>query len=121
MFKQPERLQGKNYLFDSDIWSLGIVIEECALGYFPNPNRKMTNIQDLPTYWELALYYDTNKKYEINIEGISSELLEIISRCIQKCPSKRPRVSELLSLPYFKNIDEIEGRDDIKNWLESKI
>ena len=32
---QPERINGGAYGFDSDIWSLGLVILECAVGRFP--------------------------------------------------------------------------------------
>lgn len=31
----PERLRGEPYYADTDIWSLGLVILECALGKFP--------------------------------------------------------------------------------------
>ncbi len=31
----PERLWGEPYYADTDIWSLGLIILECALGHFP--------------------------------------------------------------------------------------
>jgi mitogen-activated protein kinase kinase 1 len=31
----PERLKGEEYSYDSDIWSFGLTIAECALGEFP--------------------------------------------------------------------------------------
>ena len=34
-FFQPERISGGAYGFDSDIWSLGLVILELAIGRFP--------------------------------------------------------------------------------------
>lgn len=33
----PERLKGEAYYKDTDIWSLGLVILECALNRFPFP------------------------------------------------------------------------------------
>ena len=32
---QPERVLGGTYGFDSDIWSLGLTLLECALGQYP--------------------------------------------------------------------------------------
>lgn len=32
---QPERISGGSYDYKSDIWSLGLVILECAIGRFP--------------------------------------------------------------------------------------
>lgn len=32
---QPERISGSTYDYKSDIWSLGLVILECAIGRFP--------------------------------------------------------------------------------------
>lgn len=31
----PERLRGEAYYADTDIWSLGLILLECALGKFP--------------------------------------------------------------------------------------
>jgi mitogen-activated protein kinase kinase 1 len=32
---QPERISGNKYGYESDIWSLGLTLLECALGRFP--------------------------------------------------------------------------------------
>jgi len=32
---QPERISGGAYDYKSDIWSLGLVLLECATGHFP--------------------------------------------------------------------------------------
>jgi serine/threonine protein kinase len=34
-FMSPERIQGHPHSFDSDLWSLGLVLAEMTLGYFP--------------------------------------------------------------------------------------
>lgn len=35
MYMSPERVSGRTHGYDSDVWSLGLVILECALGHFP--------------------------------------------------------------------------------------
>ena len=36
-YMSPERIRGDKYSFDSDIWSLGLTLVECAIGRFPYP------------------------------------------------------------------------------------
>ncbi|KYQ99948.1 MAP kinase kinase [Tieghemostelium lacteum] len=42
-YMSPERISGRSYAFDSDIWSLGLTILECALGRFPYGNPLIEN------------------------------------------------------------------------------
>lgn len=34
-YMSPERIQGHSHSFDSDIWSFGLTLMECAIGFFP--------------------------------------------------------------------------------------
>jgi mitogen-activated protein kinase kinase 1 len=43
---QPERFEGNEYLPNSDLWSVGLTILECAIGYFPY-NKDEQKLQ----YW----------------------------------------------------------------------
>jgi serine/threonine protein kinase len=36
-YMSPERIKGDSYSFDSDLWSMGLTLLECALGRFPYP------------------------------------------------------------------------------------
>lgn len=36
-YMSPERIKGEQYSYDSDIWSLGLTLVECALGRYPYP------------------------------------------------------------------------------------
>lgn len=36
-YMSPERISGEAYAFDSDVWSLGLALLECATGRFPYP------------------------------------------------------------------------------------
>jgi serine/threonine protein kinase len=36
-YMSPERVQSKKYSYPADIWSLGLVLMECATGKFPYP------------------------------------------------------------------------------------
>ena len=35
MYMAPERILGEKYQADSDLWSLGLTLYQCAMGQFP--------------------------------------------------------------------------------------
>ena len=39
-YMSPERMEGENYSFTGDIWSLGIIIVEMMSGVYPYPETK---------------------------------------------------------------------------------
>ena len=50
-YMSPERFRGDNYTADTDLWSLGLTIIECAWGRYPYPEEgtKKENFG----FWEL--------------------------------------------------------------------
>ena len=50
----PIHAQGDSYSFDSDLWSLGLTMVECALGRFPYPPPSDAGVQ--LGFWELLEY-----------------------------------------------------------------
>ena len=54
-YMSPERLQGLPYQLDTDLWSLGIMLLECAIGRFPYPDPDDTSVKELG-FWELMQY-----------------------------------------------------------------
>lgn len=51
----PERLRGEAYSADTDIWSLGLTLLECAWGKFPYPYPYQQE-QKILGFWELMEY-----------------------------------------------------------------
>lgn len=90
----PEVIIGKEYSFPVDIWSLGVICYELAIGKPP--------------------YYDTPPMraiYKIVADGIpeikqkerfSPEFHDFLAKCLSKYPSKRPSAAELLEHPFLK-------------------
>ena len=57
LYMSPERLKTDDYGFDSDIWSLGLSIAECAIGKFPyslkrNDRKKKFN----KNFFKISIY-----------------------------------------------------------------
>ena len=77
-----------------DIWSLGMLMLELATGrgYFDgkNPSQITKILRDMETG-------------PIDLEGIeiNERLKDLISKCLQKDPSKRPNTAQILLHPYF--------------------
>ncbi|KAK3219180.1 hypothetical protein Dsin_013150 [Dipteronia sinensis] len=46
-----ERIRGSTYDYNSDIWSLGMVVFDCAIGRFPY--MKSEDQQSWPSFYEL--------------------------------------------------------------------
>jgi mitogen-activated protein kinase kinase 1 len=85
----PERMIGKEYSFDSDIWSLGLIVFELATGIFPYQQFVNTPILLINTILKdppPSLDDDPN---------FSSELKDFINRCLQKEPKDRDTAAEL--------------------------
>lgn len=51
-------MKGESYFSDTDIWSLGLVLMECALGKFPYPYENDPDVKDAKElgFWELMKY-----------------------------------------------------------------
>eukprot|EP01017_Pseudomicrothorax_dubius_P038418 TRINITY_DN5753_c0_g1_i3.p1 TRINITY_DN5753_c0_g1~~TRINITY_DN5753_c0_g1_i3.p1 ORF type:complete len:149 (-),score=18.84 TRINITY_DN5753_c0_g1_i3:97-543(-) len=108
IYRSPERINCENYTYSSDIWSLGIIIIELAIGKFPYDQRK--------TYIEMIQEILNSKEPTLpNPELFSPELTDFLSRCLQKDHTKRWSATDLLKHPWFERfrLDEI----DLSEWI----
>lgn len=76
-YMSPERFLGKEYSFDSDLWSLGLVIYEMATGKFPYDFSNVF-IEHLN-----KILKDPEPRFPTN--GVFSvELQDFLTKCLQK-------------------------------------
>ncbi|XP_028555672.1 mitogen-activated protein kinase kinase 6 isoform X2 [Dendrobium catenatum] len=103
-YMAPERISGGSYDFKSDIWSLGLVILECATGSFP---YKQTENEEGPlSFYELLETIVEEPPPSVPEDQFSPEFCSFISACIQKDPQQRMSSSELLSHPFIKKFED---------------
>ncbi|KAG3108897.1 hypothetical protein PI124_g11864 [Phytophthora idaei] len=98
-YMAPERVQNEPYDYKSDIWSLGLVLIECATQTFPYANARsyIDVVQSIVESPEPSL-----PEVDANGEPFTPEFHDFIGRCLKKEPSKRASVEELLDSPWLQ-------------------
>ncbi|KAI3950156.1 hypothetical protein MKW92_044470 [Papaver armeniacum] len=92
----PEVLEGKEYDFKADIWSLGITALELAHGHAPYSEfPPMKILMEILRCKPPGLDYERDKKF-------SKSFRKMIDKCLVKDPHKRLSAQELLKHPFFK-------------------
>ncbi|EGG15303.1 MAP kinase kinase [Cavenderia fasciculata] len=118
VYMSPERISGMSYSYDSDIWSLGLTLLECALGYFPYSPPKSANTDDSGIgFWTLMDTIVKTPVPTLPIDKYSKEFCSFISDCLQKEPEERPSSSKILNHPFIKKYKD-EKADE---WIASQL
>lgn len=103
-YMSPERISGKTYDYKSDIWSLGLVILECAIGRFPFIQSE--DQQNWPSFYELLDAIVSKPPPAAPSDQFSPEFCSFVSACIQKDPKDRSSALDLLSHPFIKKFED---------------
>ncbi|KAB5552546.1 hypothetical protein DKX38_009857 [Salix brachista] len=94
VYMSPERISGERYDYKSDIWSLGLILLECATGRFsfipPVLEEGWTNV------YELMVAIVDQPPPSAPPEQFSPEFCSFISACVQKDPKDRQSAHELM-------------------------
>ncbi|KAF1780951.1 Protein kinase-like domain [Phytophthora cactorum] len=99
-YMAPERVQNEPYDYKSDIWSLGLVLIECATQTFPYANARsyidyhFQVVQSIVESPEPSL-----PEVDANGEPFTPEFHDFIGRCLKK---ERASVEELLDSPWLQ-------------------
>ncbi|XP_043722804.1 mitogen-activated protein kinase kinase 6 isoform X2 [Telopea speciosissima] len=103
-YMAPERISGSTYDYSSDIWSLGIVVLECAIGRFPYIQSE--EHQSWPSFYELLEAIVEKPPPSAPPDQFSPEFCAFISSCIQKDPRDRKSSLDLLNHPFIKKFED---------------
>ncbi|KAI3524669.1 hypothetical protein L2E82_02951 [Cichorium intybus] len=103
-YMSPERISGKTYDYKSDIWSLGLVILECAIGRFPFIQSE--DQQNWPSFYELLDAIVSKPPPVAPSDQFSPEFCSFVSACIQKDPKDRSSALDLLGHPFIKKFED---------------
>lgn len=117
VYMSPERLKGEKHNLDSDFWSLGVSITECAIGRFPFPVDQLG-------VWDVIFHIGNNPMNILPEDNLSPELLEFVNACCQVNPADRLTAEELKSLRFItKYIDTSKPFDPkrLRQYLRSDV
>ncbi|RMD40777.1 hypothetical protein DV735_g4379, partial [Chaetothyriales sp. CBS 134920] len=104
-YMAPERISGGGtasagapggtYSVQSDVWSLGLTIIECALGRYPYPPETYDNI-----FSQLNAIVE-GEPPSLPAESYSPEAIDFVRKCLHKVPKMRPTYAMLLRHPWL--------------------
>ncbi|QSZ34652.1 hypothetical protein DSL72_007506 [Monilinia vaccinii-corymbosi] len=107
---------GGTYSVQSDIWSLGLSIIECAMGRYPYPPETYNNI-----FSQLSAIVD-GEPPDLPEEGFSPVARNFVRGCLNKIPKMRPTYADLLQHPWLAELskpstisEESEESEDEEN------
>ncbi|KAL8996965.1 MAG: hypothetical protein Q9169_003671 [Polycauliona sp. 2 TL-2023] len=86
---------GGTYSVQSDIWSLGLSIIECAMGQYPYPPETYNNI-----FSQLSAIVD-GEPPDLPADDFSDEAKDFVRGCLNKIPKLRPTYAMLLRHPWL--------------------
>lgn len=111
-YMAPERISGGgpstiggvpgSYSVQSDIWSLGLTIIECAMGRYPYPPEVSTTL-----FGQISAIVH-GEPPDLPTEGYSLLARDFVRSCLQKIPSKRHTYPMLLKHPWISSLSKPE-------------
>ncbi|TKX19320.1 protein kinase domain-containing protein 46 [Elsinoe australis] len=96
---------GGTYSVQSDIWSLGLSIIECAMGRYPYPPETYDNI-----FSQLSAIVD-GAPPDLPADKFSESARNFVAGCLNKIPKLRPTYAMLLQHPWLA---PLEGMNSIQ-------
>nr|XP_039254583.1 dual specificity mitogen-activated protein kinase kinase 5-like [Styela clava] len=119
-YMAPERVEGFDYTFYSDIWSLGLSICEMATGEYPYPELAMKiRSSGGVVPMEILQCIVNAAPPQLPTDKFSSQIVDFVNGCLQKEAKSRPS-PDVLSQHSFLQISQILDHEDqvIANWVE---
>mmetsp|Transcript_63312 Transcript_63312/g.150046 ORF Transcript_63312/g.150046 Transcript_63312/m.150046 type:complete len:216 (-) Transcript_63312:60-707(-) len=113
-YMSPERIGGEKYGFRSDVWSMGLLLLEAAIGRYP-----YINSQTPPSlsFWDLLdLIVDKPAPKLPSDKGFSTEFRQFIAATLAKDSKKRPTAFECLKSPFLQKA--AKSTFDVAGWIQ---
>jgi len=111
-YMSPERASGKQYTFQSDIWSAGLVIYELAMASYPFPTAAFLDL-----YQHLCVLPEPR----LDSAGFPPALCDFVAQCLTRDETRRPDALTLLqTTPLVRDTGCLVGHPEVQEfaaWL----
>ncbi len=95
-YMSPERIDGKEYGFPSDVWAFGLSLVTIALGKIP--------FETEGGYWTVLKNIRDEPSPSLPADKFSSEFRDFIGLCMKKNPDERASCKDLLMHPFMNKV-----------------
>lgn len=103
-YMAPERIDGQEYSYSSDIWSFGLALLTVALGRLP--------LETTGGFWQVLQSVRDKPAPVVPDDGNwSRDFRDFIAQCLIKNPDNRPSASVLLKHPFLSRAFPEESED----------
>jgi serine/threonine protein kinase len=107
-YMSPERINGGEYGFASDVWSLGLTILTTAMGKLP--------IDTEGGYWSVMACVREDQPPSLDDDPKWSEQFrDFLSKCLTKDVELRPTCKQLLEHPFVASADDSYDSNTLKS------
>jgi len=123
-YMSPERLEGKAYSYEVDVWSLGIVVCEMVTGYHPYQDSFGPNSAKL-TFWDLLqkvvssggaggpppleACMERMAAAGVTPPEVSDDLADFVAQCLAFDRDERASAERLLMHPWLASMEVAEA------------
>lgn len=111
-YMSPERLSADQHTFNSDIWSVGLTLLECAIGRFP------IDLADVNIWHMVEVMQNISQRITIP-DTLSPEFRNFISDCLKMDADARPSASQLLEYEFI--VKHHQAKPSLRRWINESF
>lgn len=125
-YMSPERLRGDIYSYAADVWSLGLVVAELALGFSPYEGLRGGSSE--ARFWALLQHLGRDGPALELPDSVEPNLADFIEQCVRKGPADRPTCEDLMAHSFITMYNAADcaaggsggvGCAVVRDWLQS--